>query len=323
MDISSTTHIKRLMPKSSVAIIIVNWNTYSYSRSCLEQLFKLSYEWYEVFLVDNGSDDGSGEMLRREFPNVNHVQNHQNLGFTGGNNAGISLALSSGFDYIFLLNNDTYFDKDFLNPLVKFLDHNPEVGAVQPLIYEKNEPKKVWHAGGTFGTFTGSTASIKEEVNLTTPYESEWLTGCAFMIRRSVIIDIGSLNLTFFAYFEDVDWSFRIKSYGKRLFIVPGSILYHEVSGSTKAKAKTREGVLSPLSHYLNCRNQLLLLKSHRKRINRLTAWPFQLLKFSMYFTYFILKFRFKKLNASFDGVKHGFCHDPNVEKLPNISCYL
>lgn len=311
------------MSQSSVAIIVVNWNTYSYSKSCLEQLVNLSYESHEIFLVDNGSDDQSGEILRQEFPQVNYHRIHQNLGFTGGNNVGIDLALSNGFDYIFLLNNDTYFDKDFLNPLVKFLDQNPEVGAVQPLIYENNEPKGVWHAGGKFNTFTGSTRSIKKEVELSDPYESEWLTGCAFMVKSSVIIDIGPLNPTYFAYFEDVDWSFRIKSYGKSLFIVPSSVLYHEVSGSTKAKTKGREGVLSPVSHYLNCRNQILLLKAHKSRINKLTTWPFQLLKFSMFFAYFILRFRFKKLRASFDGVKHGFSHNPNVKKLPNISCYL
>lgn len=311
------------MSNSSVAIIIVNWNTYAYSKSCLEQLASLSYKNFKIFLVDNGSDDQSGEILHQEFPYVNYSRNQQNLGFTGGNNVGIRLAISSGFDYIFLLNNDTYFDKGFLDPLVKFLDQNPEVGAVQPLIYEKIKQKKVWHAGGQFNTFTGSTTSIKVEVELSDPYESEWLTGCAFMIRSQVITDIGSLNPTYFAYFEDVDWSFRIKSYGKTLFIVPSAVLFHEVSGATKSKIKSREGVLSPLSHYLNCRNQLLLLKTHKSRINRLTAWPFQLLKFSMFFAYFILRFRFKKLRASFYGVKHGFTHDPDVKKLPIISCYL
>ncbi len=311
------------MNSPKVAIILVNWNTFSYSASCIKQLQGLSYPNYEVILVENGSQDGSGEKLKILFPELTFIHNQQNLGFTGGNNSGILEALDKDFDYILLLNNDTYFDANFLNPLVQFLELNPNSGAVQPLIYEKENPEKVWHAGGVFHPLKGSTKSIKQEVDRINPYTSEWLTGCAFMIRTSVVKKIGLLNPTFFAYFEDVDWSFKVKSLGLDLHIIPESVVYHEISGSTKAKKKGKEGVLSPLAHYLNIRNQLLLLKAHPKRINKYTAWPFQILKISAFFCYFILRLRFKKFSAAFDGLKHGLKQDPNSEKLPDISCYL
>lgn len=311
------------MAEPSVAIILVNWNTFDFSKSCIEQLHELSYHNFKIILVDNGSTDGSGEILNSLFPEITYIRNQNNLGFTGGNNSGIEHALKENFDLILLLNNDTYFEKDFLSPLVKFLEKNQSVGAAQPLIFENGNRDKVWHAGGEFSLLKGSSKSIKTKNNTNSPYPSKWLTGCAFMIRSSVVREIGSLKETYFAYFEDVDWSFRVRKAGLALYIVPESVIYHEVSGSTKSKKRGKEGFLSPLAHYLNIRNQLLLLKCHPDRIFIPSAWTFQILKISVYLIYFVLRLRFKKFKAAFAGLKAGLSDDPNSEKLPSIQCYL
>ena len=311
------------MAEPSVAIILVNWNTFDFSKSCIEQLHELSYHNFKIILVDNGSSDGSGEKLKSLFPEVTYIKNENNQGFTGGNNIGIEHALKENFDLIFLLNNDTYFGKDFLSPLVRFLEKNQSVGAVQPLIFENEKRDKVWHAGGKFSRFKGSSKSIKVKNSLNSPYSSDWLTGCALMIRSSIVREIGPLKATYFAYFEDVDWSLRIRKTGLELYIVPQSMIYHEVSGSTKSKKRAKEGFLSPLAHYLNIRNQLLLLKSHPDRVFIPSAWAYQILKISIYLSYFVLRLRFKKFKAAFAGLKAGLNHDPNSEKLPSIQCYL
>lgn len=307
----------------SVALVVVNWNTYGYTKSCIEQAAKLNYPNFEVLLVDNGSTDGSGERLHAEFPHITYLPNERNLGFTGGNNRGIDVALERGFTYVFLLNNDTYFDVGFLDPLVAHLEQYPLTGAVQPLIYESNGAKGVWHAGGLFNRFTGKTTSIKRSVDLNAPYPSEWLTGCAFLVRSSVIRQVGALRDAYFAYFEDVDWSFRIRHAGYTLAIVPESVLHHEVSASTKAKTKQKEGFLSPAAHYLNVRNQFLLLKSAPKGLVKEIAWPYQLVKGLAVLSYFVLRLRLKKLRAAADGLRDGLRDHPGSEIPPDISCYL
>lgn len=311
------------IPGLSVAIIVVNWNTYYYTKNCLDQASRLSFEDYQVILVDNGSSDGSGSRLSVEYPNVIFLKNESNLGFTGGNNKGIEYALKQGFTYVFLLNNDTYFDTGFLNELVEHLERNPLTGAVQPLIYEANGEQGVWHAGGLFNRFTGSTKSIKSIVHLENAYQSAWLTGCAFLIRAEVVRKIGMLKSSYFAYFEDVDWSFRVRKAGYSLEIVPKAILHHEVSASTKSKTKQKEGYLNPAAHYLNVRNSFLLLKSGPNDLVKVTAWPYQLLKATAVLVYFFLRFRFKKLRAAADGLRDGLRHSPESETPPDISCYL
>ncbi|MFD2034396.1 glycosyltransferase family 2 protein [Belliella marina] len=311
------------MDSPSVAIIIINWNTYTHSRNCLQQLLDLKYGNYEVILVDNGSKDKSGMRLQSEFPDCTYLANTENLGFTGGNNTALKYATDKGFDYVLLLNNDTHFDSDFLLPLVAALENSPKLGAVQPIIYDFHNRKSVWHAGGVFNQRTGQCKSQKYETELTSPYFTDWLTGCAFMIRSSVLNEVGPLNQTFFAYFEDVDWSLRIRKIGYQLQIVPQSVIYHEISASTKAQAKQKEGFISPMAHYLNIRNQFLLLKSHPNQINKLLAWPYQCGKTLTFILYFLVRCRFKKLKASIHGMRDGLLDDPNDGKLPQAICYL
>ncbi|MEY3643864.1 MAG: hypothetical protein RLZZ207_558, partial [Bacteroidota bacterium] len=117
-----------------VAIIIVNWNGYALTKACLESLKELQYSNFKLILVDNGSVDGSGEKLKSEFPEIELLTSPDNIGFTGGNNLGIQWALDHSFDQVLLLNNDTLVEPDFLDPLVSFLEQNPDYGAVQPKI---------------------------------------------------------------------------------------------------------------------------------------------------------------------------------------------
>lgn len=309
--------------KPSVALILVNWNTYSYSRSCIEQAMKLNYPNYSIILVDNGSTDGSGERLFMEFPQIVYLKNEYNQGFTGGNNRGMTYALQAGFDYLFVLNNDTYFQADFLSTLVDYIERHPTVGAVQPLIYESSQEGAVWHAGGSFSRVSGSTSSIKQVLSTEVAYESEWLTGCAILIRSPIAVEVGLLRGAYFAYFEDVDWSFRIRQAGYLLHIVPKAVLRHEVSASTKSKTKQKEGFLSPAAHYLNVRNQFLLLKADPPGLHRWLAWPYQLIKALAVLGYFTLRFRWKKLRAAAAGLRDGLLHRPDSNTSPDITCYL
>ncbi|WP_143959323.1 glycosyltransferase family 2 protein [Litoribacter populi] len=299
------------MNKGKVAIIIVNWNTYTYSKQCIDQLIKQSYSNVEILLVDNGSHDGSGEKLRNEYPELVFFQNVDNLGFTGGNNVGLNYALEKDYEYVLLLNNDVYLEADFLAKLVEAMEVNPNLGAVQPLIYNHPEREKIWKAGGDFLTTFASTISSSTLENHSGIFTTKWLTGCALMIRKEVLHKVGPLTPSYFAYFEDVDYSFRIKKAGYELAVVLDSKIYHIASGSTKSKIKQKEGFLSPSAHYLNVRNQFFLMRQHKDLFSRFSAFPFQTAKMLGYMGYFLLRNRKKKLKAVWRGLLDGYRLDP------------
>ena len=292
-----------------VAIIIVNWNGYALTKACLESLKELQYANFQTVLVDNGSVDGSGEKLKTEFPTLTLLTSPKNIGFTGGNNLGIQWALDHLFDQVLLLNNDTLVEPDFLNPLVSFLEQNPDYGAVQPKIMLEAERNKLWNAGGGYFRWLEMTWSIgigkidKGQFDL--EKDTPWITGCAFLVRSAVIRQAGMLDNRFFAYYEDVDWSFRIKKSGFRLRYLPQSKIYHVAGGSSK-KTKTKEGIIPPILHYYRTRNHLFLIRSHSNPVSFVLSLLYQTLKNGAFILYLGLNGRFQKVNAILKGHYEG-----------------
>ncbi|WP_200974991.1 glycosyltransferase family 2 protein [Echinicola sp. 20G] len=289
-----------------VAIIILNWNGYSYTRNCLHSLKRATSKDFKIILVDNASSDGSLNQLKEEFEEVIYLQNEENLGFTGGNNVGIQYALDRGFEYIMLLNNDTEVKEDFMEPLTNALNTNDSLGAVQPLMYYLHDKTTVWNAGGKYCSWTGGSKSIKQFKNVSVPYATDWITGCCVLVRTSVVRQVGPLNQHYFAYFEDVDWSLRIQKAGFDLAVIPHSIIYHEAGASLKSKSKGKEGRISPKVHYLATRNQLFQLRKHVNLPKSIIAWAYQLGKFTLFAVYFLVRNRKKKLAATYSGLVDG-----------------
>src|SRR5205809_485096 len=117
-----------------VSINILNWNGGQDTIECLASLEKIDYRPISVVVIDNGSMDGSPERIKREFPYVRMIKNHENLGFTEGNNIGIKYALTHGADFVLLLNNDTVVDKAFLSELISVARREPAAGILGPKI---------------------------------------------------------------------------------------------------------------------------------------------------------------------------------------------
>ncbi|WP_229239768.1 glycosyltransferase family 2 protein [Echinicola soli] len=290
----------------SVAIIILNWNGYAHTSACLKSLQAAKMEDVEVILVDNASEDGAVAKLKSEFPQHTYLQNEQNLGFTGGNNVGIKHALEREIPYIMLLNNDTEVVPGFLGHLLHELKSHARLAAVQPLMYYLHDKHKVWNAGGKFNPWTGGSTSITQKKNHSLPYPTDWITGCCILVRSEVIREVGLLNDHYFAYFEDVDWSLRMRERGHGLAVAPAAVIYHEAGASSKAKKKGKEGVLSPKVHYLNTRNQLFQLRNHVDFPHRLVAWPVQLVKLGLFGVYFLVRRRREKFRALLKGLRDG-----------------
>lgn len=291
---------------SSVAIILLNWNGFEFTRSCIESLLQINYRNFEIILVDNGSEDGSLGQLMDLYPDIHFLTSQLNLGFTGGNNLGMSHARKMGYEYMLLLNNDTLVDKDFLYPLVERLGNSPACAAVQPLIYYLNDREKIWSAGGRYLEWLAKSKTLYTPSDAVNAYSTDWITGCAFMVKSSIVEQIGVLDDLYFAYFEDVDWSLRMRKAGYQLEIVPESRIYHEAGASSKSKTPGREGHLNPRVHYLNVRNQVFQLRKYAFFPYAMLAWPYQLGKIGLYALYFVVRGRWGKLKAIGQGLKDG-----------------
>ncbi|RZS95195.1 glycosyltransferase family 2 protein [Cecembia calidifontis] len=304
---------------SSVAVILVNWNGYALTKRCLLSLEKVSYWDFSVIVVDNASEDGSYEKLKSEFSFAVFLKNDKNLGFTGGNNQGIAYAMEQGFDYILLLNNDTVVQPDFLEELVLASKNNPDCGMVQPLILFLGSRDRIWSAGGKMVRSIAFAKTLGDHKKLSEyplkDRQLDWATGCCILIPRTVIQKTGALENSFFAYFEDVDWSLRVRKAGYKILLASKSIIFHE--GSASSKKAHDEGTLSPKVFYLHARNQLFILRRHFGFPHGSLAWPYHLLKYVAWMCYFCLRGRFKKMKAVARGIRDGLNLDhQNPEPL-------
>jgi GT2 family glycosyltransferase len=254
-----------------VAIIVLNWNGLNDTLDCLESLACLDYPNYEFVVVDNGSTDGSVPVIRERFPGVTIIENGENLGYSGGNNVGLRYAIAQGADYALLLNNDTIVDPTFLRILVDAAETDPLIGMAGPTIYYHERPDVIWSAGGGIDWQRGSTRMVgldeRDQGQFgAEPRAVDFITGCAMLVRRTVMEQVGLLDERFFAYYEETEWCVRASRAGFKIVHVPLAHIWHKISPATQAD--------SPLVHYYMTRNRLLFLKATEAGIR---AWLYTL----------------------------------------------
>jgi hypothetical protein len=301
------------IPNESVAIILVNWNGFDFTEACLDSLRKVDFPDFKVILVDNGSQNQEGQRLKKAFPEIELIENSENLGFAGGNNVGIRFALNQGFTHVMLLNNDTEVEPDFLGEMVRKIQQNPRLGVVQPLILFLHDHKKIWSAGGKWIPALGRAITLGDRHPIFDyrfkKSELDWATGCCMLISREAILKTGHLNEQYFAYFEDVEWSLRFRKAGFGIVLAEKAVIYHEAGASSKKK--NSEGTLSPRVFYYHVRNQFLLLRSQKSPIGLI----YHLGRFTLWMGYFLLRGRFKKLKSVARGIRDGL-FDP-IQNAP------
>jgi len=286
-----------MINNSKVAVIIVNWKKYNITSKCIESVLKCNYSNYEIILIDNESDDSKLSTLKRK--NITTISNSKNEGFSKANNQGIDYAIKNHFDYVLMLNNDTIVKSNLIDVLVRTAQAK-KISAIQPLILNHNG-QKIWNGGGKinyfFGTFFSSNKVSKSYKTI------DWFTGCCCLFETKLFLEIGKLDEKFFAYYEDVDLSLRIKKNGYKIGFTSQTELIHLESASSKLET-SNEGSLNPYVHYLNIKNHILVFRKHIKMFNPIGSMIFQIIKILSYSTYFILRFRFTKLKMVFNGVR-------------------
>jgi GT2 family glycosyltransferase len=294
----------------SVGIIIINWNSFSVTTNCLRSLRFLNYPNFEVIVVDNGSDDDSIIQLKSSYPEITLLKSLKNEGFTGGNNIGLKYGLGQRHDYLMLLNNDTVVTHDLLKILINVIDKNDLIAAIQPKIMYNHDRKIIWNAGGSYNSFLSLTSTRGEgqvdNGQFDVQIETDWITGCCFLIRSEIVKKIGFLDERYFIYHEDADWSMKVQELGLKMLYEPKAIIYHDAGMSDLNREKHNEGNVSPFSHYMGVKNHILFVRRHANGINIVGSWSYQVFKLVGYTTYFVIRGRFKKLKAVLKGIIDG-----------------
>ncbi len=210
-------------------VIVLNYHGKAVLLPCLRSVVKTLGPEDRLLVVDNGQERALMEGVRAEFPQVMIEVPEENGGFARGMNVGLRLALAEGFEAVWILNNDVIVKEDSLSQLKEAAERTTGPRALSPLIRGANQA--IWFAGGWINWWQMRVEHYQAEPKILSPFQTNFLTGCALFIPRITLERIGLLDERYFLYYEDVDYSLRILEQGGKLWVVPGAeILHHEVS---------------------------------------------------------------------------------------------
>lgn len=231
-----------MLSMKKVAIVIPTWNNKELLRNCMNSLQKTSYPWYKAVVVDNGSSDGSPELVRREFPDVELVTLERNEGFTRGVNSGVRFALQTlDPDYLLILNDDTVIvDTSWLSHMVSVAEKNSRIGIVNCRFISPDgrpQPMGLRLLPGVYvESLFGRRLLGRNQEQDDSVHETDSAGGACFLLKRSLIEAIGLLDEHYSpAYFEDVDYGLRARKAGFKL-VHDGKVSMIHIGSATGKK---------------------------------------------------------------------------------------
>ncbi len=266
-----------------IGIVIPNWNGKKFLADCLQSLAKIDYQNYLLIVVDNGSSDNSVDYVKEKFSSAIVISNKVNLGFSAAVNQGVKSALKENCDYILLLNNDTVVDSNFLKEMLVAAQEN-RVGIVGAKIYYYDQPKSIWYVGGRFVKWRASGQHIgwmkNDNENWKGIKKTDFITGCAMLIKKEVFDDIGLFYEPYFLTVEDLDFCYQAREKGWKIKAALDAKVWHKVSFS-------RQGEFSFSNGYYGTRNRLYFAFIRAKNyfgglVLLLAVLPFRILQRSL-----------------------------------------
>ncbi|RMG27651.1 MAG: glycosyltransferase family 2 protein [Bacteroidetes bacterium] len=276
-----------------VSFITLNYNQTPVTCEFLESTRSLTYKNFEIIVVDNNSKEDPTDYIQANYPEVTLIRSEKNLGFTGGNNLGMKYAKG---DYFFIINNDTEVTPGMLEPLLKTFEQDPEIGVVCPKIRFYDQPELIQYAGYTeINPITGRNVAIGMFEVDNGQYDqgsyTEYAHGAAMLVKREVAEKTGGFAELFFIYYEELDWSARIKRAGYKIYYQPESLIYH--------KESVTMGRESPIKAYYHNRNRILFMRRNTKPAHQLmfTLWLLFAIVPKKMLTY-MLKFQTKHIQS-------------------------
>ena len=254
------------------AIVILNWNTPDYLKKFLPGVLAAAGcgkdggpegAEAEVIVADNASEDISASVMKCFFPKVRFIRLDRNYGFTGGYNRALEQLQYDGFRYYLLMNTDIEVQEGFLEPLVDFMERNPDCGACAPKLHSYQDRDMFEYAGAAGGYIDryGYPFCRGRVMNTVEKDEGQydggaknifWATGACMMVRAEIFHETGGFDDRFFAHMEEIDLCWRMQLSGYRICSVPDSVAWHIGGGTLPAT--------SPFKLRLNYRNNLAML---------------------------------------------------------------
>lgn len=243
-----------------VYVVTVNWNRADDTLECLASLSNSTYDNMKILVVDNGSTDGSTELISRDFPFVEQIHNTKNMGFARGYNTGMQHAMDSGAEYIFIINNDATVAPGTISNLIKH--STPKNGILAPLINYSKYPNMIWSSGGLTSSWTLEKHDPLYEKIDSGDWEKvlirDFVTGCAMLFPINTLTQIGYFDEKFHMYYEDMDLCLRVREAGLGILVVPTAKVWHKV-------ARSSGGPDTPNERYWMARSSVRFFRKHAK----------------------------------------------------------
>ena len=260
-----------------VSIIIPHFNGKEILVNCLNSLIKNRFNKFEIIIVDNGSSDGSQELIKNEFPQVRLIENEKNEGYAGGCNSGIP---HSKGKYILFLNNDVEVAENFVEEMFNAIDDDEKIGLVQPKLLSMQNKTHFDYSGGAGGEidifgfpFARGRVFIDLEKDESQydhlPNKIFWASGTAVLVRKSLMEKIGTFDEEFFAHMEEIDLNWRAQLAGYISVVTLKTHLYHYSGYTLPAE--------NPKKMYLNHRNNLIMILKNYSFFTLLWIFPIRL----------------------------------------------
>lgn len=241
------------------AVVILNWNGQKFLEKFLPDVIKYSKNSAEIILADNASTDNSIVFLQENFPEIRIIKLDKNYGFAGGYNKAFEQIEA---EYFILLNSDVKVSENWIEPVIELMDNDEKIAACQPKILSYYEPEKFEYAGAAGGFidkfgFPFCRGRIFQSLETDNGQYDDiaeifWATGACLFVKADIYKSIGGLDEDFFAHMEEIDFCWRLKNAGFKIFYCPDSKIYH-IGGGTLPKKSHRK-------NYLNIRNNTIML---------------------------------------------------------------
>ncbi len=296
------------------AVVILNYNGKKFLEDFLPTVIDKSKDIADIWVADNNSSDGSVELLKSKFPEVNLIINKVNGGYTTGYNLALKQIEA---EYYVLLNSDIEVTDNWIEPVIELMDSDKNIAACQPKIrsfYEKDKFEYAGASGGfidkygypfcrgrLFQSLETDTGQYNDAV------EVFWASGACMFVRADLFHEYGGLDDDFFAHMEEIDLCWRLKNYGHKIMVCPSSTVFH-VGGGTLPKN-------SPRKTYLNFRNNFSLLYKNLPANRLFQVFALRLLLDGVAGIKFLLEGGFQDFLAV---IKAHFYFYRNIGKLRN-----
>lgn len=296
-------------------VVVVNYKNSDETGKCLASLAESAVQ-VQAVVVDNSPNDPELEAALSPFTDVHLIRAPENLGFGLGNNLGIDWALQhQDYEFVLILNNDATIDPDAIDLLEAAMDTHPEAGIVTARIVLAEDESKLWYGGGEVdwrrggGRVPGVLGPANAPMAMQARHVS-FASGCAMMIRRNVLQDLGGFDKRFFMYEEDLELSLRVQEAGWKIWYEPNSVIKHLGQGSLRREGEKFTGLLwssnpnLPFYVFHIIKNRLDNMSMHAHGKDRMVFFTFFPLLLMRLMTRFLLTNRWDAVKALFRALQ-------------------